>query len=329
MKVLVIGDRGRYEKYRPPQLRFEDYHTVFLPRGTEDARLLAEGGDAGAILADAISPVGGSLIDAMSSLRLIHSEGVAYDKIDTTAAAARGIYVCNNKGFNAGAVAEQAILLMLALLRRLVPGDAAVRAGRQIEMKETAMVQGIQELGDCSVGLVGFGDIARATAARLRAFGSSVYYYTPSQKPHSLEQACHVSYLPLDALLAECDIISFHAPVGPATLGMANEAFFAQMKPTAFFINTARGEVVDNMALRNALIKGVIAGAGLDTVHPEPTAADNPVVDLPPAVRDRVVFSPHLGGITQGSFRRGHSTMWANVLKVKLGQKPDNVVNGL
>ena len=102
----------------------------------------------------------------------------AYDKIDLAAAKARGVYVCNNKGCNAGAVAEQAIALMLMLLRQALPGDRAVRAGRQMEMKERCMTQGLRELSDCRVGLVGFGDIAKATAQRLAAFGCEVYYYT-------------------------------------------------------------------------------------------------------------------------------------------------------
>ena len=104
---------------------------------------------------DAIAPVSGRLIEAMPHLRLIHSEGVAFDKIDLSAARARGIDVCNCKGCNAAAVAEQAILLMLMLLRRALEGDRAVRQGRQMEMKERSMVEGITELSACRIGLVG------------------------------------------------------------------------------------------------------------------------------------------------------------------------------
>ena len=109
---------------------------------------------------------------------MIHSEGVAYDKIDLDAARERGIYVCNNKGCNAGAVAEQAIMLMLMLLRHGRTGDLAVREGRQMEVKERYMESGIRELSACRVGLVGFGDIAKATAERLAPFGCEMVYYS-------------------------------------------------------------------------------------------------------------------------------------------------------
>ena len=131
---------------------------------------------------DAISRVSGDLIRRMKNLKMIHSEGVAFDGIDVEAAWKQGIYVCNNKGANADAVAEQAIFLMLALLRSGIAGDAAVRSGRQIEMKEQRMREGITDLGDCQVGLVGLGDIGLATARRLSAFGCRLCYYKPPQE---------------------------------------------------------------------------------------------------------------------------------------------------
>ena len=98
---------------------------------------------------------------------------------------------------------------------------------------------------------------------------------------------------------------------------MIDEKFLSHMKRSAFLVNTARGDLVDNHALRAALIQGLIAGAGLDTVSPEPVTADNPLVTLPTSCRDRVVFSPHLGGITTGSFRRMHRTMWENASRIE------------
>ena len=108
---------------------------------------------------------------------------------------------------------------------------------------------------------------------------------------------------------------------------MVDEAFLDRMKPTSYLINTSRGELVDNQALRRALVEGRIAGAGFDTLAPEPVSADHPLVDLPPEIQDRVVFSPHLGGITEGAFRRSHLHMWRNAERVAAGEKPDNIVN--
>ena len=329
MTILIIGSRDRYERFLPEAIRSGDFRLVFAPRGSSNEELLSLAPEADVILADAISPVDRPLMEAMPNLKLVHSEGVAYNAIDINYARERGIYVCNNQGCNAGAVAEQAIMLMLMLLRHGVTGDRAVREGRQIRHKEQAMSDGITELGDCTVGLVGLGDIAQATARVLRAFGCDVFYYAPHRRSPSVEAALSVSYLPLEQLLAKCDVVSLHCPVTEATRGMVNEHFLSRMKPTAYLINTGRGDLVDNEALRAALAEGRIAGAGLDTISPEPTPADHPLVELPESVRDRVVYSPHLGGITTSSFRRAHRNMWHSVIDLTQGKRPNNIVNGL
>lgn len=327
MKVLIKASRERYEKFMPSNAFVEACEKVYLPISASDEEILKLAKDADIFLADAITDVSANLISNMPNLKLIHSEGVAYNKIDIAAAADRGIPVCNNKGANAGAVAEQAILLMLSLLRTFSEGRKAELEGRQIQMKERRMLEGIQELGECKIGLVGFGDIAKATAARLKAFGCEVFYYNRNRRSTEEEDYYGVSYLPLDQLLAECDIVSLHLAVTTETTGYVDEAFLKKMKTSAYLINTARGELVDNQALRAALINGTIAGAGFDTIAPEPTTADNPLVDLPEEVLKRVEYAPHLGGITTGTFRRCHKTMWENAQKVMEGQKPVNQVN--
>ncbi|MDR2516013.1 MAG: hypothetical protein LBC88_01375 [Spirochaetaceae bacterium] len=327
MNILVIGNRDRYEKFSPEALSNPAYEITFFPRGTAEDALISRAGGAEIILADAIAAVPGTLIERMPRLRLIHSEGVAYDKIDMRAADEKGILVCNNRGCNAAAVAEQTILLMLAWLRSAVAGDREVRAGNQIAMKERKMVEGITELGSCTIGLAGFGDIAKATAERLNSFGCRLYYYAPHRRSVDEERAYRVRYAPLYELAALSDIVSVHAAVTDTSRGMINAAFIARMKQTAFIVNTARGEIIDNAALRDALIAGKIAGAAFDCLYPEPTPGDHPLVDLPASVRDRVVYAPHLGGITTESFRRAHKNMWANVDRIAHGKDPVNIVN--
>ena len=329
MKVLIVGDPARYEKFNPHLPCRDQVQCIFCPRGSDNAALLSAGADAQALLLDAISPADAALIAAMPNLKLIHSEGVAYNKIDLEAARARGIYVCNNPGFNAAAVAEQSVMLMLCLLRRAVAGHAAVIAGEQIVFKETNMAAGIHELGSMTVGLVGFGNIARATARLLRAFGCRVYYYNRTRRSPEEEAEYAVEWLPLEELCAACDIVSLHLAVTAETAGLVDRDFLARMKPTALLINTARGDLVDNLALREALINGAIAGAGLDTIHPEPNTPDNPLIDLPPQVRDKVVYSPHIGGVTIEFFLRAHRHMWTNVGRLLAGERPDCVVNGV
>ena len=329
MKILILGARARYETYLPALPFIRQQELVFLDRDSSEEEILARAADAGIIFADAIAPVPGSLIRRMPELKLIQSEGVAYDKIDLDAARERGIWVCNNKGCNAGAVAEQAILLMLMLLRRAVTGDRAVREGRQMEVKEQCMAGGLTELSACRVGLVGFGDIAKATAERLAPFGCEIYYYSRTRRPAEEEARFGVTYLPLEELAASCDIVSLHCPVTAETRNMVDDAFLNRMKRTAYLVNTARGELVDNDALCRALTAGAIAGAGLDTIAPEPVTADNLLASLPAPAGERLVLSPHLGGITEAAFRRSHLHMWRNAERVADGHAPDNIVYGL
>ena len=329
MNIVILGQEARYRAYQPAMPFIGRQTLAFLDKDSTEEEIAAASPEAEVLFVDAITPVTASLMDRLPKLRLIHSEGVAYDRIDLAAARQRNIYVCNNKGCNAGAVAEQAILLMLMLLRHALPGDRAVREGRQMEMKERYMVEGITELSACKAGLVGFGDIGRAAAERLAPFGCELYYYTRHRRTPEEERRYGVTYLPMEELAETCDIVSLHCAVTDETRNMVDEDFLARMKPTAYLINTARGDLVDNDALRRALTEGRIAGAGLDTLAPEPVPADHPLVTLPPEIQRRVVLAPHLGGITEASFRRAHAHMWRNAQRLAAGERPDSVVNGL
>ncbi|HWK22085.1 MAG TPA: NAD(P)-dependent oxidoreductase [Ureibacillus sp.] len=329
MKVLVIGNEERYKKYMPDMAITKEAEVLYFPIGTSEKEISEIGNDAEILLVDAIAPVSQDLIENLPNLLLIHSEGVAFNAIDIQAAKERGIYVCNNKGVNAGAVAEQTILLMLGVLRNIVSGDQNVREGYQIQTKEKAMVEGIVELADCKIGLIGFGDIAKATANRLHPFECELYYFNRTRLPKEIEDKYHVTYLELEELATTCDIISIHVPVTEETTGIINREFLKKMKKTAYLINTARGELVDNLAMREAIINGEIAGAAFDTVYPEPTTKDNPLVNLPLEVADRVLFSPHIGGITSSTFFRAHRNIWTNVEAVLNDQRPNFVVNGV
>lgn len=329
MKVLVIGNEDRYKKYMPNIEILKEADITFCAIGTSEEELIKCGRTAQILLVDAIAPVSKNLIENLPELRLIHSEGVGYNAIDIQTAKERGIYVCNNKGVNAGAVAEQTILLMLGLLRKVSTGDLSVRQGNQLKTKEKAMIEGITELADCKIGMIGFGDIAKATAKRLYPFESNLYYYSRTRLTKEVEDEYHVTYLELEELAKICDIISIHVPVTDETTGMINQEFLKKMKKTAYLVNTARGEIVDNEDMRQALINGEIQGAGFDTVFPEPTTKDNPLVDLPEEVANKVLFSPHIGGITSSTFYRAHENMWSNVEAVMNEQRPNYVVNGV
>lgn len=327
MKTLVIGSQKRIEKYKPKNAVLEKMEICYAALGDSNEDILAKAADAEFMIVDAIAKVDRELINSMPKLKLIHSEGVAYNGVDIQAAKKRGVYVCNNKGVNAGAVAEQTILLMLALLRNVITGDEDVRAGRQMDTKQRMMVEGIRELSECKIGLIGFGDIAKATAKRLAAFECKVYYYSRHRAEQEIEEACQASYLPLEELLASCDMISIHTPVTPETTSMVNQSFLEKMQKDSYLINTARGEIVDQKAVCEALISGKLKGAAFDTLSPEPVTTDNPLLNLPKEAEKRVIFSPHIGGITEGTFYRAHQNIWQNIERVSKNELPVYIVN--
>lgn len=329
MKILIAGLQSRYEQYLPDLPITKQTEMVFCKRSLSDEVFAAAAPEAEVVCVDSMRTTTAALMEAMPNLKLIQCEGVGFDRVDLEYARQRGIYVCNNPGSNAAAVAEQTILLILALTRDLIPGQESMYAGTSNRVLGRVVTSPLRELGDCRVGLVGFGHIAKAVARLLRAFGAEVCYNAPHRRTPEEEAEWGVTYLPLEELAATCDIVSLHCPANASTHHLVDDAFLARMKPTALLINTARGDVVDSVALRRALEEGRIAGAGLDTLDQEPAPLDHPLIDLPPQLRERVVLSPHIGGLTTAFYRRGHLHMWQNIQCIADGQRPDSVVNGL
>jgi len=329
MKILVFGPTDRYDVYRPDYVDTLPLETVFRRPDQSLVQAARENADAQILFVDAMTPIGPDIMDELPRLQMIHSEGVGYNFIDCAAARERGVYVCNNRGCNSDTVAEHTIMLMLMALRHGITGHNAVREGRQAQMKQAVMASRAPELGLSAVGLVGLGDIGQATARRLAPFGCRLYYYSLHRRPAHVEEELGVTYLPMEELVGVCDILSLHAAVNDRTRGMIGPALIEKMKPGMVLVNTARGDLLDNMAVRQALIDGRIGAIAMDTIAPEPTPADHPLVDLPPEVQDRAVYSPHLGGNTGGAFSRAHGNMWHNARLLLEGQRPERVVNGL
>lgn len=329
MKILHIGKAENMERYTPDVPAAKTAMVVEMPMGHTAQEYAAAMPDAEVIVADAIAEVPGVLMEKLPQLKMIHSEGVAFNRIDVAAASARGISVCNCAGMNASAVAEQTILLMEGMLKNVIVNDRAVREGRQITVKEDYMAQGsLKELADCRVGLVGFGDIGKCTARLLAAYGAEVYYYKRHRLAPEEELAANAMYLPLDELLELCDIVSLHLPVTEETTGMCDRTFFEKMRPGSYFVNTSRGELVDDEALAEALAGGRLTMAGLDTLDQEPVQKDHPLLRQPREVLDRILFTPHIGGITASSFRRGYAMIWDNIGRLEEGRPLLRVIRG-
>ena len=223
-----------------------------------------------------------------SKLKMIQKWGIGVDRIDVEAVRKMQIPLAITAGANAGPVAELAIALMLAVYRRLPYVNQAMREGKwpKAEMRESCF-----QIAGKTVGIVGFGAIGRMLARRLRGFDAKVIYFDVRPADAASEKELSATYSALSELLASSDIISLHVPFTPQTSRMINAESIITMRDGAVLINTARGELVDERALYQALVSGKLRGAGLDAFDPEPPSADNPLLSL-----DQVVVTPHAGG---------------------------------
>ncbi|MDD6729135.1 MAG: NAD(P)-dependent oxidoreductase [Eubacteriales bacterium] len=289
-----------------PSLR--DHSVKFFKLGEAD-RLLAEGADTEILLLDAMGICDKKIIDGLPNLKLIQSEGVGYQGVDLDYAKEKGIILCNNKGVNDTAVAEDAILLMLSCLKSIITGHQSVYDGRQIEVKKAAFGV-IRELSQCTVGLIGFGDIAKCTAKFANALGARVIY-TNRTRYEALESQYNVTYCDMDTLLSQADFVSLHVAVTDDTREMVDGEFLRKMKNDAYLINTSRGDLVNNEALLNALLEGEIAGAGLDVISPEPVTADNILLDE--RIKDKLILTPHIAGITNLTVEKIYRNIYENI----------------
>lgn len=258
------------------------------------------------VLWHVLKPCTAAMIAAAPRLRLIQKIGVGVNTIDLEAAKARAIPVCNLPGTNSRAVAELGIGLMLGVVKRLIRFDAGLRAG---VWSDPVLQDGIGELGGRTVGLIGYGAIPRLLAPILAAFGCRILYTARREVPDALGE-----WRSLDALLAESDIVSLHVPLTAETERMIDAAALARMKPGAILVNTARGGLVDQPALIQALRSGHLGGAGLDVFATEPAVADDPLFRLP-----NVVVTPHVAWITTGTFDRSFTVAAENCRLVAAG----------
>lgn len=329
MKVLILSPKGRYDLYAPDCPSRREAELIFRDRTGTEEEWLAAGADAQVLVVTPVTHIRRELIGQMPNLRLIQCDGVGFDRIDLEAARQRGIYVCNNAGCNAGAVAELAVTLMSMLLHRTLWGDQMMKAGLHSQATQTLERNVPPDLSVSHVGLVGLGHIALATAQRLRVNGSRVSYYARHRRTAEEEAALGVSYLPLYELAEQCDVISLHLPATAESRHLLDREFFAHVKPGAFLVNTARGAIIDDDALCQAVRSGRIAGVALDAYEPEPAGADHPLVRLAAEFPDRIILCPHQGGVSQAAFRNAVRMVFENLDHILAGERPERVINGL
>ena len=269
--------------------------------------------DVDAVIAG-LDEVNALVFEKANRLKVVSRYGVGIEKVDLSAATAHKVVVTNTPGANAVSVAELAIGLMLACMRNICELNDLTRKG------DWPRSEGVSLRGKI-IGLIGLGAIGMGVADRLGAFGCKIVSYDPYTKPETASSHS-VKLLPLDELLSLSDVISLHAPVTPQTKEMVNQEFLGKVKPGVVLINTARGQLVDEMALVNALKDGRVRAAGLDAFINEPPGKDNPLFQFP-----QVIATPHTGAHCDDAVTAMSIKAKENCIAVLKGERPTNVVN--
>lgn len=296
-----------------------DIEAISFEAGLATAALHTLLADADAI-ALSLTPFGDAELDAGPRIRVVARHGVGYDNVDVAALTRRGIPLMVTGKANSPSVAEHALYFMLAFTKRGAALDAMVREGRWTSRFLEALPT---DLCGKTVLIVGFGRIGTRVARACLALGMTAHVFDPYVRAAAVQAAGCVFHDDLDSALPVADFVTIHCPRSPQTIGMFNAARFASMKATACLVNTARGGIVDEVALAAALSDKTIAGAGLDVFEREPPALDNPLFAAP-----NVMLAPHMAGVSQESLDRMSMAVAKNILSL-LDGKPelDNVVN--
>lgn len=282
-----------------------------LPELSEEA-LIKSVPEADYILASGRLRISEKVIENAASLKMIQRTGVGLDSIDRIALKNRNIPLYVNQGVNSQSVAEHTVLLILACLRQLCAVNANTKNG--IWNKQA---QGVttHELCGKTVGMIGMGNIGRSTAAILKAFGAKLLYHDMFRRSPEEEEALGLRFASLDELLEAADIVSLHCPLTDTTRKMICRETLALMKDGVIIVNTARGGLIDEAALSDAISSGKVGYAGLD-VH-----AEEPIKDMNGLISsDRVIVTPHIGGVTYDSFYRMMSEAMKNILLFHQGK---------
>lgn len=275
--------------------------------------------------ADAIMPgrfdVTETVLAEANKCKIIAKAAVGYDNIDVNAASKRGIVVTNVAAtdFCMEEVADQTLALILGVERKIVLLHQLVMRGKWIEGR--AQMKPMFDLKGQTLGLVAFGAISRAVAERARPFGFKIIASDPYVSAEDASKL-GVEMVDFDTLLRTSDVISIHAPLMESTYHMFDEKAFSKMKKTAYLVNAARGGLIDQKALYNALKSGKILAAGLDVLEKEPPDSDDPILTL-----DNIIISPHSAGYAEGSYERARSWSAREVVTVLKGGQARNWVN--
>lgn len=291
-------------------LEFEDHHC----KNEDELCSLVK--DADAVIVQ-FAPITRRVISCMNKCKLIVRYAIGVDNIDLDAATEHGIYVANVPDYSIDEVSNHAIALLMALSKKLMPLAASVKQGKW----DYTVTKPLFRMRDQTLGLVGFGRIPAMVAQKMRPFGMKLLAYDP-YVPAEVAAQRGVELVSLERLLKESDYVSVHCPLTKDTFHLLGAEQFAMMKPTAMLINTARGPIVHEQALIEALQAGRLAAAGLDVLEHEPVAADSPLLTM-----DNVIVTPHNAWYSEDAVVTLQCSVAEEVVRVLKGGLPKNLVN--
>lgn len=281
--------------------------------------LLSEVADCDGLLSLLTDRIDDELLAHAPRLKVVGNMAVGYDNIDVAAATRRGVLVSNTPDVLTETTADFAFALLMAAARRLVEADAFARAGKWKTWGPLLLAG--QDIHGATLGLVGLGRIGSAVARRAKGFAMTVLYYDPIRRA-DLETSLDIEYRTMNDVLRDSDFVSVHVPLTPETRHLLGAEQFRMMKPTAVLINAARGPIVDQAALVEALRTRTIYAAGIDVFEQEPVLPDDPLLSL-----DNVVVAPHIASASIPTRTRMATLAAENIAAVLQGRRPPTPVN--
>jgi phosphoglycerate dehydrogenase-like enzyme len=321
--VLCLRPEADFQRVgaRPP----ESLKVTYRAPGDSDVAELMK--VARVLVIPAVGPKLPTALFENTSVKFVQVTGAGLDRLDLEFLRQRGIGVANVPGGSNEAVAEYAVTAATVLLRGFLWADTEIRKGNYREFRARMITDNLQGLDGLTVGIIGFGVTGVAVAAAFQKRGCLIFYYDPAPRDPRTAEAVGAKPCSLEDLFQLADVVSLHVPLLPQTTGMIGRRELAMMKPGVILIQGSRGGVVDEAALAEALQAGQLGGAAVDVYSTEPPAVDNPLLALKGEAAHRILFTPHVAGVTRQSAAYLFRTAWRNVERVISGKEaPRDVV---
>ena len=327
MKIvdLMQSDDDFFKSIYDDHLDYSRFDVVRAGKGRSEEEICELVSDADILMSDPFHhlDVTEKIIEAGKNLKLIQCHTVGYDDVDIVAARERSIPVANSAGITAKPMAEYTIMAALYLLKPIKYADEELRKGRWAQEEITTQPRLIpQELGSKTLGIIGYGSVGREVARMARVFGTKVLYYKRNRLPKEAEEKLGVEYASFEDILLSSDVLSVNVPLTEKTRDMIGEKEIAMMKQGAILINTARGNIVDERALAEALKEGKLRGAAVDVFKSEPIDYDCPLLEL-----ENVILTPHISAVSPETIKRVPVKVCENLNRIYEGKPPLRVVN--